>query len=375
MRTATRERLHNAAVSSDKATPAPDDESTAHNLELVGEIQEEDPGENIVISRIEEETLSRFYREMKEFQAILTRKEQIALGRRVHDEKDQDARNILVVHNLRLVLWVARKYLWAVMPRSQKWLGLEYADLIQEGVLGLIEAAERYDYRMGFTFATYAPWWIRQSIYRAIANSDLIRIPVHMHERLSRVRRAAAQLSFGSRALPTIAAVAAESDSTIEEIRDALRVNRMQTMSIDEPARSGDVRSMPDDAAGLHERISDEETLVPEQALAAHEALNESVNRLRSLIGVLGSDPTISRRNKEIFCQLFGLNQSLERRTLENVGKQYHISRERVRQICVSILKKLNSYGHGIDLQEIQSDIVRIHVLESITGRQANISK
>lgn len=326
---------------------------------------------NANIPRLEKDTLFQFYQDMRRYRRLLSRDEQNELGRRVAEEQDMEARDKLVLHNLRLVLWVARKQLWATIARRKEWSALEFADLVQEGVIGLMIAAEKYDYRQGFAFSTYAQWWIRQTISRSIMDSGFIRIPVHMGELLTKMRRAMNEIALREGRPPTLKEVATAIESTPGKVKSALRVSRMQMISFDEPmtVEGGD---RFDDGDSWHALIADETALRADHVLEAREELDAACGRLNSLTEALYEDDSIPDRNKEIFIRLYGLDGSLKKRTLEHVAESHEITRERIRQIIEKLWDKLQLSGVDMDHESVIEELVRIRELEKLAGKRVS---
>ena len=244
---------------------------------------------------------------------LLSSEEEIDLAIRI-SENDPVAKQRLAEANLRLVVSIAKRYVGR---------GMQFLDLIQEGNLGLIKAVDKFDYTKGFKFSTYATWWIRQAITRAIADqARTIRIPVHMVETINKVKKTNSQLLHKNGRDPTAEEIAAELDMPVDKVREILRVAQ-EPVSLETPIGE-------EEDSHLGDFIPDDDALAPADAA--------SMLLLKEQLGDVLK--TLTPREEKVLSLRFGLEDG-HPRTLEEVGKEFNVTRERIRQIEAKALRKL----------------------------------
>ena len=294
------------------------DEPTAEDLEeLDNEAENEDIDESLeslatVDSVSLDDPVKLYLKEIGRVQ-LLSSEDEIELAKKII-EGDEKAKKRLAEANLRLVVSIAKRYVGR---------GMYFLDLIQEGNVGLIKAVEKFDYTKGFKFSTYATWWIRQAITRAIADqARTIRIPVHMVETINRLKKAQSQLLHENGREPTEEQIAEAMDLPIERVREIMRVAQ-ETVSMETPIG-------PEEDSRLMDFIRDEDALAPDEA-ALKTITNEDIDSVLK---------TLTPREEAVIRLRFGLEDG-RCHTLEQVGLRFQVTRERIRQIEAKALRKL----------------------------------
>ena len=293
---------------------------------------EEEPGyeaddaseEPVLLEELRADDPVRMY--LKEIGRIplLSQEDELALARRMNGG-DEAARAKLAEANLRLVVSIAKRYAGR---------GMQLLDLIQEGNVGLIKAVEKFDYRKGFKFSTYATWWIRQSITRSIADqSRTIRIPVHMVESMNRVTRISRSLQQELGREPRPEEIADRLSMPLSKVQEILNISQ-EPVSLEMPVGE-------EDDSHLSDFIRDERASVPADE-ATYVILQEQLASVLS---------TLTEREQRVLCLRFGLEDG-RARTLEEVGQEFHVTRERIRQIEAKALRKLRHPSRSRKLRD-----------------------
>jgi RNA polymerase primary sigma factor len=292
-------------------------------IEVVGADRdaEESEKEWEVEAEISTDTLQLFLKDIGKV-PLLTAAQEVELAKRI-EAGEHAAKQAMVEANLRLVVSIAKRY------RNQ---GLPFLDLIQEGTIGLVRAAEKFDYRKGFKFSTYATWWIRQAVARAIADKGrTIRMPVHVVEKLNKIHRSERKLRAELAREPTTAEIAKDLDLTLEEV-EQIRRSAQTPVSLEKPV--GD-----EEESEFGHFLTDETAPLPDEAA-------EVSLRREALRAILGS---LSPRERAVLELRYGLDGQ-QPRTLDEVGRAFNVTRERIRQIEHQSLKKLRALADVRDV-------------------------
>ena len=250
---------------------------------------------------------------------LLSAEEELEVAKKIKEKNSERAKKELINANLRLVVSIAKKYIGR---------GLSFLDLIQEGIMGLMRAAEKFDYSKGYKFSTYATWWIQQAITRAIADkSRLIRLPVHMIETLSKIKKISMDLTIENGTAPTKDEIAYKLGMPVSKLTQLIE-SAQGTVSMESPA------NQKDDNTKLSDFIVDESTLSPDTKVTQDNLFFDIKKMLNHL----------SEKERNVLIMRYGLDDNGEKKTLEEIGSYYGVSRERIRQIenrAMSKLKKL----------------------------------
>ena len=292
---------------------------------VAGDDEEEDAAaEEVEAQEVSTDALQLFLKDVGKVD-LLTAAQEVELAKRI-ERGDHRAKQEMVEANLRLVVSIAKRY------RNQ---GLPFLDLIQEGTIGLVRAAEKFDYRKGFKFSTYATWWIRQAVARALADKGrTIRMPVHIVEKLNKIVRSERKLRGELGREPLAAEIARDLDLTPDEV-DQIRRTAQSPVSLEKPV--GD-----EEESEFGHFLTDESEPLPDEAA-------ERTLRRETLLKILG---TLSEREREVIQLRYGLDGRAPL-TLDEVGRAFNVTRERIRQIEHHTLKKLRALADAQKLREV----------------------
>ena len=296
------------------------------NVDVVSgdDAEEEDESARSTQREVSTDALQLFLKDIGKVE-LLTAPQEVELAKRI-ERGDDGAKREMVEANLRLVVSIAKRY------RNQ---GLPFLDLIQEGTIGLVRAAEKFDHRKGFKFSTYATWWIRQAVARALADkARTIRMPVHVVEKLNKIVRTERKLRAELGREPVSREIAVELDLTIAEV-DQIRRSAQVPVSLEKPV--GD-----DEESEFGHFLTDESAPLPEEVA-------EDVLRKDALGRILR---TLSTRERRVLELRYGLNGE-QPRTLDEVGRAFNVTRERIRQIENQCLKKLRAVAEANALRDV----------------------
>lgn len=279
----------------------------------------EDPKVQESISSVNSDDSVKIYLQQIGKIPLLSPAQELDLTKRIYETQSTFAKNLLVNANLRLVVSIAKRYIGR---------GLSFLDLIQEGNLGLMKAAGRFDYTKGYKFSTYATWWIQQSITRAIADkARIIRLPIHLIESLGKIRRITLDLTTELGHAPSKQEIAYRLGISVSKLNSIIK-SAQSTISMETPANSAE------DSSKIADFIVDESTITPDSRVTQENLFHD----IRKMLNQL------SQKERDVLILRYGLDNSGTKKTLDEIGTQYGVSRERIRQIenrAISKLKKL----------------------------------
>ncbi len=294
---------------------AEDDEDDAENiLDTVA-----DPKVQESINSVNTDDSVRIYLQQIGKIPMLSQEEELDIAKKIKDEHSEFSKKVLVNANLRLVVSIAKKYIGR---------GLSFLDLIQEGNIGLMKAAERFDYTKGYKFSTYATWWVQQSITRAIADkARSIRLPIHMIESLNKIKKTTIDMTTELGRTPTKQEIAYRLGISVQKLNQIIK-SAQPTISIETPANK------KDDSSKIADYIVDNSTITPESMVSQESMLEDIKKMLNQLMP----------KERDVLIMRYGLNSDGGKKTLDEIGSQYGVSRERIRQIenrAIAKLKKM----------------------------------
>src|SRR5574344_162476 len=296
------------------------------NIEIPEESDDEDILKSVQEPKVQENLSSinaddsvRIYLQQIGKIPLLSSEEELQIAKKIRDNHCEMSKNILVNANLRLVVSIAKKYIGR---------GLSFLDLIQEGNMGLMKAAERFDFSKGYKFSTYATWWVQQAITRAIADkARIIRLPIHMIESLSKIRKTTLDLTTELGHAPSKQEIAYRLGISVSKLTSLIK-SAQSTISIEAPA------NQKEDSTKIGDYIVDESTITPDSRVSQENLFSD----IRKMLSQL------SPKERDVLILRYGLDNNGAKKTLDEIGSQYGVSRERIRQIenrAISKLKKL----------------------------------
>lgn len=287
--------------------------------DILGKV--EDPKVQESLNSVNTDDSVRIYLQQIGKIPLLSNEEELDIAKKIKEEHCEFSKDILVNANLRLVVSIAKKYIGR---------GLSFLDLIQEGNIGLMKAAERFDYEKGYKFSTYATWWIQQSITRAIADkARAIRLPIHMIESLNKIKKTTIDLTTELGRTPTKQEIAYRLGITVSKLTQIVK-SAQSTISIETPASN----SQKEDSTKIADYIVDESATTPDSRVSQESMLVDIQKMLKQLMP----------KERDVLILRYGLDNNGEKKTLDEIGSHYGVSRERIRQIenrAISKLKKL----------------------------------
>lgn len=326
--------LDNFSLVSDEIS---DESVDFHKLQMEAENEEQD-GEDVLKSveapKIQESLISinsddsvKIYLRQIGKIPLLTTEEELELAKNIQENDDSISKEALVNANLRLVVSIAKKYIGR---------GLTFLDLIQEGNVGLIKAAGRFDYKKGYKFSTYATWWIQQSITRAIADkARIIRLPIHMIDSISKIRKATLDLTSELGRTPTKQEIAYRMGLSVQKLTSIIK-SAQSTVSMDTPASSDE------EASKISDFIVDNSMITPDSRVS-HDNMLEDIREILN---------QLSQKERDVLILRYGLDNNGAKKTLDEIGTQYGVSRERIRQIETRAISKLKKLCKNAKLHE-----------------------
>lgn len=279
----------------------------------------EDPKVQESLSSVNSDDSVKIYLQQIGKIPLLSSEQELDVAKKIYETQSEFYKNVLVNANLRLVVSIAKKYIGR---------GLSFLDLIQEGNLGLMKAAGRFDYTKGYKFSTYATWWIQQSITRSIADkARIIRLPIHMIESLGKIRKATIDLTTELGHTPSKQEIAYRLGITVNKLNSIIK-SAQSTISMETPANSSD------DTTKIADFLVDDSTITPDGRVS-QENLFEDIQKMLN---------QLSPKERDVLILRYGLDNNGAKKTLDEIGTQYGVSRERIRQIenrAIAKLKKL----------------------------------